>query len=86
MEREESSKKPAIIVRTHSKQEAETFRDCISRDEEKKQIRGVHSRGAKADIEATLKKYNGWMDSNVVFGLEEHEVVKIGYTLAEDKT
>lgn len=81
---QDNQKKPAIVVQTgHTKREALEFRDAISRDNGK-QVRGIHSRGGNADVIATVKGYPGWLDSELVFGVEEEETERIPYTPGPD--
>jgi hypothetical protein len=79
------SKNPAIIICTGPEREAAVrFKRYISKDSGNKQIRGIHSRGANADIYSTLLKYEGWIDTEVVFGVKEEEVNMIRYTVKNE--
>jgi hypothetical protein len=81
---QEGQKKPAIVVQTgHTKREALEFRDAISKDNGK-QVRGIHSRGGNADVIATSKGYPGWIDSELVFGVDETEAARVPYVVGPD--
>lgn len=78
----DNQKKPAIIVETGtSRREALAFQNSIS-NENGRQVRGIRSRGGNADAVATEMGYRGWLDSRLVFGVDETEAVRIPYTPA----